>query len=85
MIPTFDDPDILAANLSPTQCVAATFIPDPQGEYEFDGEQFRCAYFPAPINATSDQMQELAFEVRHGYRMEPYQRWIIEEAKFADA
>ncbi len=84
-IPVFDEPDVLASNLGPTQCVGATFIPDDGGEYEFDGERFRCVYFPAPIDADDDRMREIAFEVRNGAAMEPYQRWVLTEAKALDA
>ncbi len=76
---TFDAPE--AVVLSADQCVAATFVPDPEGDYEFDGETFRCVYFAVPVDATPDQMQEIAFAVRHGRPMEQYQRWVIEEAK----
>lgn len=81
----FDDAEELRAELPPGHVVSATFIPDEDGEFEFEVkgvmERFRAAYFAAPEGADADWMRKMAFEIRNGRPMEQYQEWVIEEAK----
>jgi len=81
MIPVFDDPLVLAPNLSSSQVIASTFVPDPEGSFEFDGKRFRDVYFPVDRDATDAQMREICFEIHNGQPMDDYQRWALSEAQ----
>jgi hypothetical protein len=84
-IATFDDPDDLVLRDGWVQC--ATFKPDPNGEYMLapstggPPEPCKAVYYAVPGDATEDELREIAFEIREGKPMEPYQRWALHEAK----
>jgi hypothetical protein len=77
------------SDLSPAEdeVICCTFVPDPKGDYMLrpagGGPEtpHRAVYFAAPAGTTDVDIAKIAFEIREGKPMEPYQEWCIDEAK----